>query len=519
MKDLLSKLFLQLKDTNGPTRIVVAAAMFLVVAMVGISTYRAANPAFTLLRSNLDESQLGSASGAIANAGIRFKTSNGPGPYTIWAEDGRYHEALNAIYLEGALSASPRGIESGPSGAASAFLGSGERRQLLQKRKWQEVEKMLEVYNWIARATINSSSPPHTAFARPQSETISVVLQLRGILDPDREQSETVATIVSSAFGVKREQVVISDQYGRSVFNGARDKGFDEVLEFQRSHDRDLQRDVQAVLDETYGVGLAVATVHSRWTHDLIESVNEGVDPGSKTPLSKRTFESETPTPSNAAGGLVGADANSAAGAAGPAPVTLAPATTSESTEDYLVGRTTVHKVQSAPQLDRLAVTLLLDDSLVDQLPKASEWVKGIVGFDDTRGDTFTSNTARFSGLERDESGAIVPPLEEPAPEPANETVELLIERGVEIVAALGFLFILMKSLKKSDKAAAQRVAVSGSGPEAVRARMASEFADEDVDVGMLAKQQISDLLANDPDRVSAILSRWALDDTFVGSK
>jgi len=519
MMDLLNKLLQQLKETNGPTRTLVAAALFVAVLLVGVSTFRAANPSFTLLRSNLDEAQLANASGAIANAGIRFKTSHGPGPYTIWAEDSRYYEALNAIYLEGALSASPRGIEAGPSGAASAFLGSGERKQLLQKRKWQEVEKMLEVYNWIARATINSSSPPNSAFSRAAAETISVVLQLRGTLVPDREQSETVATIVSSAFGVGRDQVVVSDQYGRNVFDGSRDEGFDEILEFQRSHDRDLQHDVQAVLDETYGPGLALATVHSQWTHDVIESVDEGVNPESATPLSKRSFSSSTPPSTTSGGGPVGADANSGGGTPTAAPVPGKPATTEESTEAYLIGRTTVHKVQAAPQLQRLAVTLLLDDTLVDELPKASDWVKGIVGFDEARGDSFSSNTARFSGLTRDDSGAIIPPIEEPLPEAPNATMELLVERGVEIVAALGFLFILMKSLKKSEKAAVESSPATGGTSEDARTRMANDFADEDIDVGMLAKQQISDLLANDPDRVSAILSRWALDDTFVGSK
>ena len=510
MKDVFTKLIEALKNTNGPTRVVIGAALALLGAIAGVASYRAANPHLTLLKSGLDEAQLAAASSAIANAGIRFKTSHGPGPYTIWVDESLQYQALNAIYLDGALSADPRGIDASSSGAVSAFLGSGERRQQMYKRKWQEVEKMLEVYNWIARATVASSNPNRSPLSRSESETISVVLQLRGALEPSREQRDTVARIVSSAFGVERSQVVVSDQYGRTVFDGSRDRAFDDILQFQTDYESTLLREAQSALDETYGVGMALAKVHSEWTYDRIESIDEGVDPATKAAISKRTFDSTTPGVPATNGGAVGTDANNLGGT----PATSAPpkdAKTKESQENYLFSRSTVHTLQATPILRRLTVTLLMDESLAEELPKAAEWVKGIVGFDEARGDTFASNTARFNGLERDEEGNIVPPEPEPLPAPPNAMVEMLIDRGVEIVAALGFLMVLLKSLKKS----AQPPVVESKASEDDK----PTIADEDIDVGLLAREQVADLLAKDPERVSAILSRWALDDSFATSK
>ncbi len=155
MKELLRSLASLLKSTNGPTRVVIAASLVLALAVAGVAGFRASNPTFVLLETGLDAQKLSSVSAAIASKGIRFKTTSPPGPHTIWVEAPREYEARNAMYLEGAMAADPRGIETSASGAATVFLGHGERQQQMQKRKEGDVEKLLEDYSWISLATIS----------------------------------------------------------------------------------------------------------------------------------------------------------------------------------------------------------------------------------------------------------------------------------------------------------------------------------------------------------------------------
>lgn len=494
MRDLLVSLLQHARRTNGPTRVVIAAAIMLTVVVASVAGVRASFPHFVLLDAHPDETQLPAVQAAIASAGIRFKTSSPPGPFSLWVEGSREYEARNAIALSGAMASDPRGITTNATGASSVFLGADERQQQILKRRWQETEKQLEVYNWIAKAMVTSSTPPRAALGKSEPPTVSVVLQLRGVLEPDREQRDVVATIVRSAFGVPKSNVVISDQFGRRIFDGSRDEGMDELLDFQRRSDEDFSERVQGFLDDIYGEGLAHASVHGEWTYDSVESVDESVDPSSKAPLSKMTHDSSTPEGTSRVGGAPGDPT-------APSDDALV-ATTSETQEQYVIGRTTTYKVRKNPVLQRLSVTIRVDESIAADIDQIREAAMRIVGYDAERGDEISVSSARFHGLERDADGQPLAVEPAPVPDPPNATLELLMGRGVEILAALAFLFVLLKSLR------------SGRRTAATAAPKVERTADEELDVDLLARKRVEELLRTEPDRVAALLSRWAFEET-----
>ena len=83
--------------------------------------------------------------------------------------------------------------------------------------------------------------------------------------------------------------------------------------------------------------------------------------------------------------------------------------------------------------------------------------------------------------------------------------VEVLIQRAIEIVAALAFVFVLVKSLKRSARpsaASAEARAALGAAPE------------KDVDLDVLARAHVDELLRTNPEKVGQLLSRWAKDET-----
>jgi flagellar biosynthesis/type III secretory pathway M-ring protein FliF/YscJ len=503
MKDLFSSILGALRGVNGPTRVVIGAAIVLALAVAGFATFQAHNPSFTLLYSELDESQLSAVQSAIAKGGIRFQVSSPPGPYSLWVEDGKRYEALSQVATQSALQTDPRGIQSG-SGMESVWMSAGEREQMMQKRRWQEVELQLETYPWIGKARLTSSTPEHGPFSRTPKDatTVSVVLQLVGISELDRERSDTVAQIVSFAFGIPRENVIVSDQNGRQLLAGSSANGMNELLQQQEEFDRSSTSRVQDALDRAYGPGLTVASVHGEWSYDELESVEEKIDPTSKTPVSEFSHDTETPQGDLSAGGPVGTTSNLDGAGNTPTRAPESPATTSESSKEFAVSRNTSHLRKTSPVLSLLAVNLVLDKSLEADRAQIEQAVKGLSGFVETR-DGFSSTVAAFPAISRDDQGKPVAPTAEAPSVTTSPMLGVLLERAVEIVAALAFVLVLMKSLKRSGKPIVQ---VDDKRPS-----LSDLIPEEEIDLDMLARAHVDELLKSDPEKVSKLLSRWAL--------
>ena len=192
--------------------------------------------------------------------------------------------------------------------------------------------------------------------------------------------------------------------------------------------------------------------------------------------------------------------------AGGPEPVAAEPAVseTSDERTTYDAARSRTQTVRTAPRLERLSVSLVIDTSLAEQRDEIIELVKAAVGFDAKRQDLFGVSTTSFAV----DQTAAEPGAEEAqeAPKRPNPTLELLLTRGVEIVAALAFAIVLLKSLKGPKRSAA-----------AGAARGAGALADgglPEPDPALVARAQIEELVRSNPRRVGEILSRWASEET-----
>ena len=193
------------------------------------------------------------------------------------------------------------------------------------------------------------------------------------------------------------------------------------------------------------------------------------------------------------------------------APADQDPATSNETDKQYTYGTTTTHRIEDAPVLQKLSVSLTLDSSLEEQNEAIAEQVKAAVGFQTERGDQMATHTTALNGIERDEEGQPVAAAPVEVPETPNPMLGMLLERGVEITALLIFVFLLLRSLRASKKAAAATQAAS----EASTNPGGITDADLEIDPTLLARKHIEHLLENDPDRVSSLLSRWAMGEDF----
>lgn len=514
MKDLLTSFLEALKATNQQTRIVIGAGVLMLLAVIAFSTYRAKNPHMEFFRGELTSQEFSSVTSALGQAGIRFETSSGGAPYAVWVESGMKYDAFTAIATSGALDPGTRGIET--SGSSSAFDASMERTQRANARYWQEIEKQLEVLSWVQRASVRAAMPTRTVLGRRPEATVSVVLTTRGSLRPSRQQARDVYSIVQHAFSVPVENVTITDHHGVALLDTDTDDGLEGILAFESGFERTETERAQTWLDQTYGPGIARVSVAGEWTYERTEEVGESLD-GKGMPVSEETIATSTPTPSPV-GGPAGLAAN-----LNPAPQPQPqadPATMDETSKTYVYGTKTTHTVRTEPRLQRLSVSLLMDSSRASELEAATEIVKGLVGFVEER-DSFSGQSTELFGLERDEEGNPIAPTAIESPAPPSPMMQILLERALEVGAAAVFLFLLLRTLKKSRSPAEQRALDKQEEAEITRRRIQEEndtLTPQEIDPGVLQRRTVENLIDEDPERVSALLSRWALGEDFYTS-
>lgn len=519
MSNIATSLRQQLLAASLGAKIALALGVVALIGVFAIAGSWASRPSFMLLYSGLDARHAAAVQGALAGANVRYQVSQPPAPYVIHVDEGQYYAAQNAVALSGALDSSPEGIQTNGSGAAQVFLSAQERAQNGLKREWQELEKQLEELDFVVRAHVTTSISESSPLRKSTPMTVAVSLTLKGGSDLAKSQAQTVAKLVRYRFNVPQENVMVADQTGRCLFDGATSvdgSASTELFEQARRHDEELAARTNQLLDHVFGSGMAYVALNSEWSYSEMESVKETFDPKNKVVVNEVSNKTTTPVDGGStAGGVAGTSSNLTAefgstNAAVP-PVSTpggsdAMAQTTESQKSTIVPRETRLERNTAPKLARMSVSLFLDESQKAQLKDLEASVKSSIGFDEKRGDSFSSMVTAFASIKRDEKGQPVPaaaPVEVSAP---NRMTEMLIQRGIEIAAALAFLVLLFKTLKGASKAA-----------KATAAAAQAESMDERT-LELLAKSEIEELVKSDPARVSSILSRWAAEEETVGA-
>lgn len=511
MKDIFTSLKQQIASLSTTSKIVVVAALLALVAVFAVMSNLASRPSFVLLYSGLDAQHAATVQSALASANVRYQVSQPPAPFVIHVDESQFYAGQNAVALSGALDRAPEGIQTNGSGAAQVFLSAGERAQNVLKREWQELEKQLEELDFVQRARVSTSTPDPSPLRKSAPMTVAVTLTLKGGAELNRAQAATVAKLVRYRFNVPQDSVVVSDQSGRSLFDGSSasdsSQAATDLLDHRRRHDEELAAKTNQVLDRVVGPGIAYVVVNSDWTYEELESVKETLDPKNKVVVSETASKSTTPSGSSSgAGGIAGSASNvagdfgatnAAVPSGGAKTASEDSAQTSESQKSTIVGKETQLKKSTAPKLSKMSVSLFLDESQKDRLKDVEAGVKTSVGYDEKRGDSFSSMVSPFASVKRDTAGKIVVPEAPKETSAPSRMTEMLVERSVEIAAALVFLFVLMKALKGARAGAAPATAAAGAMPD-------------EHTLELMAKSEIEELVKSDPDRVSSILSRWA---------
>jgi len=545
MKDRLLQLWELFCTATPATRITLVMSTLIVACVATAATWFAGQPDYIQLWSGLTAAEAADYKNALAQAGIPFRSSPPP-ENGIWVDSSAQAMAEAQVAL-GGYKPKTKGIQVTDGGAASAFLSARSRQQMADKREWQECELQLESLDFVERATVATSGSDHSAFGPDEDPTISVTLGLTHGVQLDPSQSRTVATLVRGRFNVPLENITVVDERGNLLHDGAENgngMSKDELFNQKRRHDADSERRANRALELALGKGRAYVTVSSEWTYDEMESITESALPEASTPYYQSKQKSEMKNPAAPVGGPAGLSSNitqdfgnetagiDANGGSGPTE-------NRETTETRsIVGRSTEHRMVRTPRITRLSIALVSDESVSTDLASLENMVKAAVGYEKTRGDQFESFSTSLASIERDEEGNPLPPVEPEPIELPNRYLELAIEHGVELVAALGFLFVLFKSLKGASRARSTagggenggdgsgggnsapgvlETNVISAGGVATGKKMvipSPHLLDEEqlaqIDPEILARAQVEELVRSDPERVTDILKQWA---------
>lgn len=518
MNPELTTLIEQVRAAPARTKLVVALSAGAVVLALGLGGWLSGRPHFVKLYAELGDRDRVAVEKALAGASIRYRVSDFPGPFVLYVDEAQYDEAQVAVALAEALEQAPRGIDSAASGASTIFMSAGERSQTMQKREWQEAERLLEQLEFVSSATVTTSMPDSSPLRAKAPVMVSVALGLAGSDPLSEEQAANVAKLVRYRFGVPAENVVITDQAGRTLYDPASSEGegarVRDLFEHASEYDAELAAKANGQIEAAFGPRKALVTVTSQWDYDQSTVVDEKIDP--KT-VAVRTETRTTQTPqgtSSPVGGAAGVTSNvatefgnesAAVPAATPSSTPLL-ATSKDEKKTFEASKSRTQTVRDVPRLERLSVALVVDESLAAKRDEIQRIVEAAVGFDRTRQDVIGVTTTSFARPARPAPGA---PAGDGGPGALGEWG---LERGVEIAVALAFLYLLVTSLRGGARRDRRSAAGSATTHLPAAAPGPDLPGDAEIDPEMLARAQIEELVRTDPRRVGEILSRWVDD-------
>lgn len=395
------------------------------VAVVGLligSTWYLNTPEYRVLYSDLSAESASQVVDKLAAGNVTYQLQDGGRTVLVPAEQ------LDALRLQFAGEGVPVSGRLGFEIFDRTAFGQTEFLEHVNYGRALEGElaRTIETISEVQAARVHIALAKESLFgAKEQPAKASVVLTLKTNrkLAPATSQAIT-ALVAASVEGLRPEQVVVLDSFGRALARGEA-SGDDALaaadLDTQQKYERDLSTRVVALLEPVVGVDRVRVNVSARLHGDSQEQTEEVYDPNPVVRSRQLTTESNQ---AQRAEGVAGARANlppvvQPDGQAGP-PVTPAAASTAQAltrsaeVTNYEVGKVTRHTIRGRGELAGLSVAVLVDDDVTvaigddgvakttrrprdaGEMEKLQKLVAAAVGIDTERGDQITVENIAF---------------------------------------------------------------------------------------------------------------------------
>ncbi|MDX1764935.1 MAG: flagellar basal-body MS-ring/collar protein FliF, partial [bacterium] len=309
-----------------------------------------------------------------------------------------------------------------------------------------ELARTISQIDGVEKSRVHISLPEDSVFLEDQKEaTASVFMKLRPGLRLKSRQVEGIAYLISgSVEGLTPEYVTIMDTAGQLLNRPGQDEpgaGLTGTqMEVQQNMERGLEQSIQGMLEKVIGRGKVIAQVTAAIDFKQVEKTEEIFDPNVTAVRSEQISKEKSrgqrgsgSTGSETAAGVPGVGSNlPGVGAIGQKTSSSDSSQRQNETINYEINKVTRHVIEPVGNLTRLSVAVLLDGNYTmadgqDQpqyeprsaaeIEKLTTLVKGVVGFDQSRGDQVIVENIPFktdleaSWFGDEDKGALISPM------------------------------------------------------------------------------------------------------------
>lgn len=318
-----------------------------------------------------------------------------------------------------------------------------------------ELARSINTLDAVKASRVHISIPKEAVFKEDQHEaTASVLLQLRpGARLSDEQVKGIVNLVANSVEGLSEKGITVIDDSGRVLFDGATFGGTFSAgatatqLDLQRQYELALQRDVSDVLARIVGPGRSAVTIRASLNFDQVtRTKDEFGTPQQAVPRSQSTVQETFNGTNLNVGNVPGTGTNGGTG--GGANTTAngnSQYTRTETTTNNEIPKTTSTTIQAPGKLERLSVSVVLDESVTAAQEAAiTSAVAAAVGLDQVRGDVISVTRLPF-----DESARADLIGETPGGLAAYFEYLKLVIPILAVILAFILVMLLLRSLSK----------------------------------------------------------------------
>lgn len=374
----------------------------------------------------------------------------------------------------------------------------------------------------------------------------SIVLKLRpgAALTPSQVQG-IVHLTASSVEGLLPGDVTVVDTTGRMWTAAADESSVPMGLtaaqsDYKRGIEKDMEKRIQSMLEKTIGAGKVVARVSTEMVTTHVERTEETYDPDGQVVRSEHRTK-EKMSGGVQASGVPGVLSNVPGGRGGSSTGTPSLSQRQDEVINYEISKVISRVIEPIGEIERLSISVLIDgkyEEIVGKLPedapedatppverkyvarsseelqKLESIVRGIVGFDEARGDSIVIDSVPFEASAlMDATGVMVEP-DTVIPAFLAPYINTIIKSGVSgIIALLVILFIVRPIVKRLTEETKAMAAIDQMGAAGGPPRAGFEEGTPEYEAQMAASksetERIKDAVRQNPRQAAMILKGW----------
>jgi len=513
---------------------VVASAIAL---MVGGWMWSTA-PDYKVLYANLSDRDGGAVIASLTQMNVPYKFAEGGGALLVPAEQ------VHDLRLKLAAQGLPKG------GLVGFELMEGQRfgsSQFLEQVNYQrglegELARSIQAMSAVSSARVHLALSRGSAFLREQAKpSASVLLNLYPGRTLDSMQVAAIVHLVSNSVpDLSTKSVSIVDQNGTLLSGeggGTNATGLDtKQLKYRQDTEQGYVKRIEGILAPLFGSGNVRAQVSAELDFSEVEQAEEIYKPNQKPDeaaiRAQQSSESGGTAAKGGATGVPGALTNQPPAQAtapidappGAAPQNPAAPNAStgasnarrDSAVSYEVDKSIRHTKIAQGRMKRLSVAVVVNDRKITdakgkttakpisdtEKQQITELVKGVMGYDEKRGDTVSVINGAFN-TPTVEKVAEVPVWKDPS------TIGMAKDAGRYLLIAAFVLFLVFKVLKPMVKNLARVPALPGTQLELLAGPAGAAALAPPVDRYEASLTSARQIAKQDPKMVAHVVKNW----------